>query len=60
MFLLLMELLEIEKEKNKIIKVQITLDNKCEFFDKVFQISNISLTIKLKAIHNNFRYFLIV
>ena len=28
------ELLEIEKEKNEIIKVQITLDNKCEFFDK--------------------------
>ena len=32
------QLLEIEKEKNKIIKVQITLDNKCELFDKVFMV----------------------
>ena len=35
------QLLEIEKEKNKIIKVQITLDNKCEFFDKVFMVKAI-------------------
>ena len=32
---------KIEKEKNKIIKVQITLDNKCEFFDKVFMVKAI-------------------
>ena len=38
---LLIQLLEIEKEKNKIIKVQITLDNKCEFFDKVFMVKAI-------------------
>ena len=35
------QLLEIEKEKNKIIKVQITLDNQCEFFDKVFMVKAI-------------------
>ena len=35
---IVVQLLEIEKEKNKIIKVQITLDNKCEFFDKVFMV----------------------
>ena len=29
------QLLEIEKEKNKIIKVQITIDKKCEFFDNI-------------------------
>ena len=38
---LVVQLLEIEKEKNKIIKVQITLDNKCEFFDKVFMVKAI-------------------
>ncbi len=32
------QLAKIEKEKNKIIKVQITLDNKCDFFDKVFMV----------------------
>ena len=35
------QLLEIEKDKNEIIKVQITLDNKCEFFDKVFMVKAI-------------------
>ena len=35
------QLLEIEKEKNKIIKVQIILDNKCELFDKVFMVKAI-------------------
>ena len=35
------QLSEIEKERNKIIKVQITLDNKCEFFDKVFMVKAI-------------------
>ena len=38
---MVIQLLEIEKEKNKIIKVQITLDNKCEFFDKVFMVKAI-------------------
>ena len=38
---IVVQLLEIEKEKNKIIKVQITLDNKCEFFDKVFMVKAI-------------------
>ena len=38
---IVIQLLEIEKEKNKIIKVQITLDNKCELFDKVFMIKAI-------------------
>ena len=37
----LLQLLELEKEKNEIIKVQITLDNKCEFFDKVFMVKAI-------------------
>lgn len=37
----LIQLLELEKEKNEIIKVQITLDNKCEFFDKVFMVKAI-------------------
>ena len=36
--LLSTQLVKIEKEKNKIIKVQITLDNKCDFFDKVFMV----------------------
>ena len=35
------QLLEIEKEKNKIIKVQITLENKCDFFDRVFMVKAI-------------------
>ena len=38
---IVVQLLEIEKEKNEIIKVQITLDNKCEFFDKVFMVKAI-------------------
>ena len=38
---LVTKLLEFEKEKNEIIKVQITLDNKCEFFDKVFMVKAI-------------------
>tara|TARA_X000000950_G_C13349684_1_gene431936 strand:+ start:71 stop:463 length:393 start_codon:yes stop_codon:yes gene_type:complete len=38
---IVIQLLEIEKEKNKIIKVQITLDNKCELFDKVFMVKAI-------------------
>ena len=38
---IIVQLLEIEKDKNKIIKVQITLDNKCEFFDKVFMVKAI-------------------
>ena len=38
---IIVQLLEIEKEKNEIIKVQITLDNKCEFFDKVFMVKAI-------------------
>ena len=38
---IVIQLLDIEKEKNKIIKVQITLDNKCEFFDKVFMVKAI-------------------
>jgi hypothetical protein len=38
---LVIQLLEIEKEKNRIIKVQIILDNKCEFFDKVFMVKAI-------------------
>ena len=41
LFYVVSQLLEIEKEKNKIIKVQITLDNKCEFFDKVFMVKAI-------------------
>ena len=38
---IVVQLLEIEKEKNEIIKVQITLDNKCELFDKVFMVKAI-------------------
>ena len=38
---IVIQLLEVEKEKNKVIKVQITLDNKCEFFDKVFMVKAI-------------------
>ena len=38
---IVIQLLEIEKDKNKIIKVQITLVNKCEFFDKVFMVKAI-------------------
>ena len=38
---IVIQLLEIEKAKNKVIKVQITLDNKCELFDKVFKVKAI-------------------
>ena len=38
---LVTRLLEMEKHKNEIIKVQITLENKCEFFDKVFMVKAI-------------------
>ncbi len=38
---MVVQLLEVKKEKNEIIKVKITLDNKCEFFDKVFMVKAI-------------------
>ena len=38
---IVVQLLELEKEKNEVIKVQIILDNKCEFFDKVFMVKAI-------------------
>ena len=38
---LVTRLVEMEKQKNEIIKVQITLENKCEFFDKVFMVKAI-------------------
>ena len=38
---LVVRLLEYEEKKDEIIKVQITLDNKCELFDKVFMVKAI-------------------
>ena len=38
---LVIRVLELEKHKNEIMKVQITLENKCEFFDKVFMVKAI-------------------
>ena len=52
------QLLEIEKEKNEIIKVQITLDNKCEFFDKVFMVKAIPSGKSAKFIDKKAEMFL--
>ena len=52
------QLFEIEKERNKIIKVQITLDNKCEFFDKVFMVKAIPSGKSAKFIDKKAEMFL--
>ena len=52
------QLLEIEKERDKIIKVQITLDNKCEFFDKVFMVKAIPSGKSAKFIDKKAEMFL--
>ena len=55
---LLKKLLEFEKEKNEIIKVQITLDNKCEFFDKVFMVKAIPSGKSARFINKKAEMFL--
>ena len=55
---IVVQLFEIEKEKNKIIKVQITLDNKCEFFDKVFMVKAIPSGKSAKFIDKKAEMFL--
>ena len=55
---IVIQLLEIEKEKNKIIKVQITLDNKCEFFDKVFMVKAIPSGKSARFINKKAEMFL--
>ena len=55
---MVIQLLEIEKEKNKIIKVQITLDNKCEFFDKVFMVKAIPSGKSVKFVDKKAEMFL--
>ena len=55
---IVIQLLDIEKEKNKIIKVQITLDNKCEFFDKVFMVKAIPSGKSARFINKKAEMFL--
>ena len=55
---LVTKLLEFEKEKNEIIKVQITLDNKCEFFDKVFMVKAIPSGKSARFINKKAEMFL--
>ena len=52
------QLVKIEKEKNKIIKVQITLDNKCDFFDKVFMVKAVPSGKTAKFINKKTEMFL--
>ena len=56
--LLSTQLVKIEKEKNKIIKVQITLDNKCDFFDKVFMVKAVPSGKTAKFINKKTEMFL--
>ena len=55
---LVTRLLELEKEKNKTIKVQITLDNKCQFFDKVFMVKAIPSGKSARFINKKAEMFL--
>ena len=55
---IVIKLLDIEKEKNKIIKVQIILENKCEFFDKVFMVKAIPSGKSAKFIDKKAEMFL--
>ena len=55
---LLVKLSELEKEKNEIIKVQITLDNKCELFDKVFMVKAIPSGKTAKFLNRKAEMFL--
>ena len=55
---IVVQLLEIEKEKNKIIKVQITLENKCDFFDRVFMVKAIPSGKSARFIDNKAEMFL--
>ena len=55
---IVIKLLDVEKEKNKIIKVQITLENKCEFFDKVFMVKAIPSGKSAKFIDKKAEMFL--
>ena len=50
--------MELEKEKNKTIKVQITLDNKCELFDKVFMVKAIPSGKSARFINKKAEMFL--
>lgn len=55
---LIIRLVEMEKEKNEIIKVQITLENKCEFFDKVFMVKAIPSGKTAKFLNKKAEMFL--
>ena len=55
---ILVKLLELEKEKNEIIKVQITLDNKCELFDKAFMVKAIPSGKTAKFLNRKAEMFL--
>ena len=55
---ILVKLSELEKEKNEIIKVQITLDNKCELFDKVFMVKAIPSGKTAKFLNKKAEMFL--
>ena len=55
---ILVKLLELEKEKNEIIKVQITLDNKCELFDRVFMVKAIPSGKTAKFLNRKAEMFL--
>ena len=55
---LISKLLEFEKKKNEIIKVQITLNNKCEFYDKVFMVKALPSGKLAKFINKKAEMFL--
>ncbi len=55
---ILVKLSELEKEKNEIIKVQITLDNKCELFDRVFMVKAIPSGKTAKFLNRKAEMFL--
>ena len=50
--------LELEKEKNEVIKVQITLENKCELFDKAFMVKAIPSGKTAKFLNKKAEMFL--
>ena len=55
---IVVKLSELEKKKNEMIKVQITLDNKCELFDKVFMVKAIPSGQTAKFLNKKAEMFL--
>ena len=55
---IVVKLSELEKKKHEMIKVQITLDNKCELFDKVFMVKAIPSGQTAKFLNKKAEMFL--